>query len=275
MWWNLLSLDAPTVAILWAALFAHNSGFRVTFAEQAALGISVWIIYVCDRILDSWLAADVSALQPRHQFCYRHSRSFAATLLIAMICLAWIVSHQLPKQEAWDGIKIAGIVAAYLMFVQLKAGRLACFVPKEVFVGMVFALGTNLSAWSQARHCSWILSVQGGFFAVLCVLNCASIEYWEAQLVRCSWPSTSNLLLRWTGAHLNSLYLAASGSALLAAMFFYTPYRIPSALLAVTGGALSLLLINCMRANLSRDALRVLADAALVLPAILALAVQT
>ncbi|HEY1422273.1 MAG TPA: hypothetical protein VGF20_02385 [Candidatus Acidoferrum sp.] len=274
MWWNLLSLDAPSVAVLWAVLFARASGTHLPFAESMALGFSVWTVYVCDRLLDSWRISDSPVLQARHRFCHQHTSSFVAALLLAAGYLAWIVS-QLPRQEVTNGVKVAAVIAAYLLCVHAKAGRLARYVPKEIFVGIVFAVGTTLSVWSQARHYSWFFLVQSSLFAILCTLNCASIEYWETESVRSSWWSSPNLLMRLAGSRLNSLYLGAAGSALLAAMFFYTLLQSPSVLLAVAAGALSLLLINCKSADLSKDALRVLADAALVVPAILALAVRT
>ena len=41
LWWNLLSLDAPTVSIVWALLFASAQGRRLTLPEEIVLGLTV------------------------------------------------------------------------------------------------------------------------------------------------------------------------------------------------------------------------------------------
>ena len=68
LWWNLLSLDAPAVAIVWAALFARASGAKLQASEAIALVLSVWVIYTSDRLLDGWTARNRAGLQFRHLF---------------------------------------------------------------------------------------------------------------------------------------------------------------------------------------------------------------
>ena len=68
LWWNILSVDAPAVAVVWAALFARAAGSRLSAAEAAALALSVWIIYTSDRLLAGWTASNRAALQYRHLF---------------------------------------------------------------------------------------------------------------------------------------------------------------------------------------------------------------
>ena len=54
-WWqaaNLLSLDAPVVALAWQALLAQVTGTMLMPAGRWALGLTVWAIYLADRLLD-------------------------------------------------------------------------------------------------------------------------------------------------------------------------------------------------------------------------------
>src|SRR5262249_7190706 len=53
LWWNILSLDAPMVACAWAILFARLAHVAVPKPELAALGLTVWLIYTMDRLLDA------------------------------------------------------------------------------------------------------------------------------------------------------------------------------------------------------------------------------
>src|ERR1035437_3449758 len=71
LWPNLLSLDAPVVAVLWQILFARC--FQVPPDALAAilLLLTVWLIYAADRTLDAWKGECHS---PRHEFYRRRWR---------------------------------------------------------------------------------------------------------------------------------------------------------------------------------------------------------
>lgn len=53
VYWHLLSLDAPTVAMLWTWFIAKTSGVRLPWASVFAMGVAVWVLYAADRLLDS------------------------------------------------------------------------------------------------------------------------------------------------------------------------------------------------------------------------------
>src|SRR3982751_3419994 len=93
MWPNLLSLDAPVVAVLWQSLFARC--FQVPFDASAALLLllTVWLIYTADRMLDSQKGEYCS---PRHEF-YRRRRRELLPLWIAVLGLtAWMAEMRIP-----------------------------------------------------------------------------------------------------------------------------------------------------------------------------------
>ena len=76
LWPNLLSLDAPLVALLWQILFIrcfHAANPASSSILTSALLVSVvWLIYAADRALDAWRG---SGLRPRHEFYRRHWRA--------------------------------------------------------------------------------------------------------------------------------------------------------------------------------------------------------
>ncbi len=92
-WWlipNLLSLDAPLVAVVWLYIFAKT--WRVEYLPWAAyvsLGLVVWVIYVTDRLLDASLGGGIpEKLEARHAFHQRHRKFFT----IAAIALVGFLS---------------------------------------------------------------------------------------------------------------------------------------------------------------------------------------
>jgi hypothetical protein len=51
--WHLASLDAPTVAVVWALAFAWVGGVHVSGRVMVVLALATWCAYVSDRILDA------------------------------------------------------------------------------------------------------------------------------------------------------------------------------------------------------------------------------
>ncbi|MDB4553977.1 hypothetical protein N9012_05970 [Akkermansiaceae bacterium] len=83
LWPNLLSLDAPLVALAWAWMFSNAWGVvSVPWQLWATLGVSVWIVYVLDRIVDASREGDAKLLDARHHFHRRHSKVFLRVVTV-------------------------------------------------------------------------------------------------------------------------------------------------------------------------------------------------
>jgi hypothetical protein len=273
LWWNILSLDAPTVAVAWAALFALDSGTRLSAAELAALALSVWIIYTSDRLLDGWTAKNRSALQERHLFCQRHPFALTVLLLAATAMVLWLMINARLTLEAVAGFKLGLIVVIYMAGTHTRRGGLVSILPKEISVGLLFAMGATLPLWSRSAQFPWHAIPTWGFFGLLCSLNCLSIECWENR-TRDGWKMCPHPFVCWVSPRLNLIAGLLAASSLMACFMWRPTDPYQSALLAVSAGALLLLLLNRAAARLSASALRVLADAALLVPAFLALLIR-
>lgn len=179
VYWHLLSLDAPTVAVLWAWSFALAAGIRVSVISIAVLGVGTWLIYVADRLLDVRSRAH-PALRERHFFHARHRRMLLLTalptgaLLLGSICI-------MPAAARRDDEILFAISMLYFAGVHLPVVRLCRWFPREVAVGVLFSLATAVPAWSSphAPHALivWLVLL----FAGLCTLNCVAIETWESK----------------------------------------------------------------------------------------------
>jgi hypothetical protein len=266
LWWNILSADAPAVAAVWAILFARTEGAPVSAGTIALLALIVWLIYVFDRLLDGW-RGDENLLRARHKFCAQHRAALAAMLAGGTLASVWLVRHVLTTAEFKSGLILSAIVSVYLVCVHLGGESAARWFPKEVAVGFVFALGTLLPVWSQSHVSSPRLWVSCLFFALLCTLNCVAIECWENGAAGDDQPS----IVKLADSCIAELAAMLAAAALATGIIFPVAGPVCAALAT---SALLTLLLEASRRRLSGSALRVLADLALVGPALLALAIR-
>lgn len=270
LWWNLLSLDAPTVAILWAVLFARTAPVHLSRFELSSLVFVVWLVYVLDRILDGWKATPLSLLRARHRFCKRYAKGLLMAALVSAAAVAWIAFSALKPQEIWNGIKVGCAIAAYMLCIHAWRGGLARYLPKELFVGTLFSIGTTLPIWSGSQPLSGLILLSWILFALLCVLNCMAIECWETPSGQSAEGFQQGLFVCCAAPHFCRI-------TLILALFSVVPLLLypnscsPHPFLAIAASALALFLLHKKRNRLSPEALRVLADGALAVPPLLVL----
>ena len=274
LWWNLLSADAPVIAIAWAALFARSRDLALPAANLLALALVVWLIYLADRILDAQRASETEAhlLKARHHFSARNRRALLCVIAVGTAAAAWLVREDLSALEIRAGLVLGAIIGLYMLCVHLPGDALRRFFPKEIAVGMIFAAGTMLPVWTSVAAFSGapaaIAITRWALFALLCSLNCVAIACWERT--RAHEPCEVSSFVAWCDSRLSLL----AGGLVLLCCVAAAAWRTPAAVIpATTVGVAALLtwLLNSQRARISALALRVLADRALLLPALVAL----
>lgn len=240
LWPNLISLDAPVVAVLWQMFFARCFGVRIDFTLAALLMLSVWLIYVADRVLDAHRRPSGIA---RHQFYELHWRAFAPFWIAALLAAAWLALTRITPAIFKDGIALMAAILMYFAIVHILAPRRKW--PKELAVAVLFTLGASLIVWRQVRTATDAAIIV--LFGALCWINCAAIERWEGRSLT-AWPVREASIL----------------VGLAALVFLYD--RRPIVAGAETASAFAFVLLDRAKDRLSADALRVLADVALLTP---------
>lgn len=176
-WLTVLSLDAPFVAIAWQALLTQSFELVLRPLHLALLFTTVWLIYVADRCFDS-LVID-KAYTARHAFYIKYFRIIVliASLIMGVVLIATL--RWLEPTIFLHGALLSGVVLLYLANLHLLK-KPVLLLPKELQIGIVFALGTGLSLWSQLDASNILLfSLATLCFAALCFLNCSFISLWE------------------------------------------------------------------------------------------------
>lgn len=263
---NLLSLDAPLVAVAWLYIFAKT--WRADYHPWEAyvsLGLAVWVIYVADRLLDvSILGTGSGKLEARHEFHRRHRKFFTIGAgLAALTALVLVVSYM--SYAIYHYILIGGVVVAGFFGLSMLSSQDSEEIPhaKNILAGTGFAFGTAMMAHVYLPELG-IYRLLGSrefmCFAVLCVLNISAIDLWEHASrssdveIKASDELALTLPLTLLGAA--ALVFAVLDHEMATRPFFY----------AILTGAALLQILNRTRARYSMDAMRVLADVAMLLP---------
>ncbi|HET9177685.1 MAG TPA: hypothetical protein VFQ24_04925 [Terriglobia bacterium] len=267
LWLTVLSLDAPAVAVLWQLLFAKSFHVRLGAGVTLLLALVVWLIYVADRLLDALGSPPDDAEATRHMFYRRHLWLFLFPLCAGSVLAAWLALTQLDVRIFGDGVIVLLGVGIYLLIVHLVSPRRGWLLPKEMLVGILFALGTCFPVWQNMTESTVTLAPSCVVFAALCWMNCAAIEYAEWSRLRGRRFGLPHPWTVWMGRRFTLLSLVA---AAIAATYMISGYgrlhwQIPAAELL---SALAFTLIRYKEKSLAIDQFRVLVDVALFTPAI-------
>ena len=251
LWPNLLSLDAPLVAVVWQGFIAYCYSVPLHPAGRVALGLTVWCIYLADRLLDARQPATPEE-PARHRYYRRHR-----TLMLGVLCLACIAD--IIATALWlrpplvrEGIIALAGVLIYLAAWHSPGGRAR--IPKELAVALLFTAGTFLISWMPGAA-SMLIWPALTFF-LLCLANLVAIEAWEwRELPR---PSKPHLWTRWL-ARTYLVWVPALGILCLfgGRTAWYQSVALSAAASAVLFGT---------RGRLSLDLRRVLVDGVLLSP---------
>jgi hypothetical protein len=241
LWPNLLSLDAPLVAVLWQVLFARCFHASVNVLAAVLLMLAVWLIYSADRVLDAWHG---SSRLPRHEFYRCHWRAVLPVWSAILATAGWLAWTALPPPLFWEGLILSAAVILYFGAVHLSPAEFRRKWPKEAVVAVLFALGATVATWDQVRSVVDVETIL--LFSCLCWINCVAIDQWESG--RSRWP---------IGA-------ASLGVGMAAVVLLHQHRPVLSG--AEAASALAFVLLDRGQNRFTADTLRVLADVALLSP---------
>ena len=140
---NQLSLDVACGAIVCAAFFGHILHVQIQSYALALLGLTVWIIYTTDHLLDVRKLKQ-KTLSQRYKFYQQNFwKLCSATIILIMIAIWLILLVQSPVVK-W-GLVLVVIVALYLG-VQPKL-----VLVKELVISILYTAGILLPSMSMTR----------------------------------------------------------------------------------------------------------------------------
>ena len=251
-WPNLLALDAALIAVVWQIALANALELPMSPAACGVLGLSVWLTYTADRLIDVDRRPARQLLSARHSFAKRHTRTlwraWAGVLVVDLtIALLGLRTEQL-QAGAW-------LLSVCLVYTALNQKLSRRFFPKEICVALIFTGGVVVFD-ATAIPMGFII-----FFALLCMLNCLIIGAMEKVIdAKMQVHSIAPVVAeRCLGVSALSLHLLVAIVA-------------PPCAIALSIGFLALGIIHLLRRRIPVETFRVLADLSLLVPATIWLA---
>jgi hypothetical protein len=177
-WLSIACLDAPLVAITWQWIFAEMARATISISDRVALFATAWLIYLADRLADSFNIPTGAPESARQRFCARHRKKWVMLILLLTMTDAVVAFTCIDRATLAFGAAIAFAIASYLGLNHFAGFLWRKWPLKEVLIGSLFA-GATVVAIHQSVS-SLITPVI--LFAILCSLNCISISVWERDL---------------------------------------------------------------------------------------------
>lgn len=266
LWPTILSLDAPAVVLLWQWLIARSVAQVPSAAEAAVLASSVWLAYAADRWIEGWRLSPGAIRTHRHRFHQRWRWPIAAAWAAVLGLDLTLALCALPRVAIAGGLVVLVPVIAYILSHQFVHRDRSWRPPKEACVAALLGAGSVVFVAGRPGVSPGGLAVPLALFALLCFSNCALISVWEDEVDR-SHGQTSLALQFVRAAELSRRLPWIIAAASLVAWVFVPRAEGPAAACAAASGLL-LGLVDRMEARAGRVLARVLADVALMTPAL-------
>lgn len=243
-WPNVLALDAALIAVLWQAALALAMGLALPLAAYLVLGLSVWLSYTADRLLDVARRDASALLSVRHRFAKRATDRLWGIWAVALV-INLVVATQLSSQQLKQGGLLLLLCLLYTALNQRYSKR---FFPKEPCVAIIYAGGVMVFL-PELPPLTFVV-----LFAYLCLLNCLMIGAKETSV-------DAQLRIHSVASGIRRTYLSPlSWLGAVSAFFMDTPLSIALLLSFVLLG-----LLNALHQRLTIEVYRVLADGLLLL----------
>ncbi len=267
-WWlypNVLSLDAPLVAVAWLYVFAKV--WSLQYVETLlipVLFLSVWVIYTFDHLIKAKLMRDCEHDQ-RLVFYKKYPKSFISAVLVAIATILYLA---LSLQWSIITSSMAPLVGVSLFFIlaifQDPQRRIS--YAKTIIAGFTFAMGcvAGLIGLSARDMPTTMIAPEMVCFATLTIINVIMVDAWTT-LPASNDGNEQEVVEEW------SLTLPLVALALFALLYKFKdghPGTRPYFDVIITCSGL-LYVINRMHRRLSPHFLRVAAHLVMLLGAIL------
>jgi 4-hydroxybenzoate polyprenyltransferase len=231
---NLISIDVACGAMVCASFFAHIFHVQLLVYGISSLGITVWIIYTTDHLLDAGRLKHKASTK-RHQFHQWYFGLMCALVVMALLVDAYLILHIRRPVFSW-GLGLAALVFMYLVLQRWMSPF------KEIVAAVLYSGGVLLPAMSlQTGSISLPEILLVIVFVLTALINLLLFSMFDVEKdIKQTQPSFVILLgERSTRIVIGCLFVVQL--LLLIDLIFMTTYVIESIVLMAMNGVLVLL----------------------------------
>lgn len=266
LWPNVLSLDAACIAVLWNAFLARSLGLHTGKAELLILGLSVWVIYVIDHVMDARQPVPVYPEPVRKVFFRRHSGPMSAAAGAGTVAAGVLAVLTLPQGVFRLGVAIVISVSIYLGAVHLTPVHQRRRWPREVLVALLFTIGTILPLAFMSGAQRSVIIMSGGLFFLLAWANCCTMETLDWHRANRNFIAAPHVTALWVSRHLTEFAGLIIAFSACMAIFGRVPLSLAAAIVL---SSLAMAFAVSQRNAFGTDVRSLLVDAALLSPLLL------
>lgn len=256
---NLLSLDVTAGAIMSGMFLARILEVVVLPWGFAAMGLTVWIIYTADHLLDA-RALITPASSGRHRFHQNHFRPLLFALLAALL-IDLIMVSLIRKQVIMAGMVLGVIVGIYLVIQR----NLKSF--KELSGATLYCAGVALPALTLARLP--ITAFQGLLIAQFCITVFCNLLLFSLFDVHDDVRDKHNSFVTVVGEQRTRLFLAAlflANGTLIFMQLFLFPNAFSAAMVMLAMNLILFLIYVFPKRFEANGLYRLMGDAVFMIP---------
>jgi 4-hydroxybenzoate polyprenyltransferase len=148
-YFNFLSLDVVMGAMSGGILASKLLHTNINYCHLLILGISVWMIYTADHLLDS-LQSKNKAPAKRRLFYRKHFKLLVVFEICFLILILFLSIRFLQAKIVETGLITGVFIAIYFLAIFLFNAKKTLWMQKELIVALIYSIGIFISPYIQA-----------------------------------------------------------------------------------------------------------------------------
>jgi hypothetical protein len=169
---NSVSIDVTIGAMCCGVFFSKLLNAAITADSIVLLGLSVWILYTVDHLLDARKIITIAATH-RHRFHQENNRPLRLALVVAIVVACLLLARN--REYVVPGGLLLAVVVSLNVLVQRYAPSL-----KEIFVSVLYTVGVLMPVWvasGMELQLLWVVVIQ---LALTALLNLLMFSHFDA-----------------------------------------------------------------------------------------------
>lgn len=175
------SVDVMLGALVMTWFAASISNIELPVAIYVTLGLSVWLVYTIDHLIDAKTITG-EAVTLRHRLHQRYFQGIGVLWIITFIIALVYSLMILPIKTIYFGIFTAGVVIVHLVLVRLMGTKTSKFIQKETGVALAYTFGIMMGPVSVMSDVTYEILSMGIQVFLLALINLYLFSFFDHEV---------------------------------------------------------------------------------------------